>query len=242
MARRSSRDVRHGPVISHVAGDGPPLLLVHGLGGSWRWWRRNVAALSAGYRVIGVDLPGFGASHPDSRFVLEHLPDQLVELMDTAGIERAHVIGHSMGGVVVSGLAAEHPTRVDRLVLVDAGFVALDPSWRRRVTGVLSTVPRSSLSLAPVLVQDVFRSGIRRMAGATSEVMRSDWDSKLASIAAPTLVVWGQHDGICSPRIGRHIAATIPGARLVMIEGAAHNPMWERASEFDREVLAFLGS
>ncbi len=233
---------RHGPVVSHVAGDGPPLILLHGLAASWDWWRRNIPALSARFRVTAVDLPGFGGTHPDARFVLDDAPGQIVDLMDEAGIERAHVIGHSMGGVVASGIAADHPERVDRLVLVDAGFIALDPSWRHRITGSIATLPWSTFSMAPVVVRDLWRSGIVRMAGATREVMTADWSAKLPSIQAPTLVVWGEHDGICALDIGRQLVAAIPDATMVVIPGAGHNPMWERAADFDREVLAFLPS
>jgi pimeloyl-ACP methyl ester carboxylesterase len=233
---------RHGPVVSHVAGEGPPLVLLHGLAASWAWWRRNIPALSAAFRVTAIDLPGFGGTHRDARFVLEDVPRQVVDLMADIGIDRAHVVGHSMGGVVAGGIAAEHPERVDKLVLVDAGFIALEPSWRHRITGAVATLPWSSASMAPVLVRDLWRSGLVRMAGATVEVLGNDWQGKLPSVQAPTLVVWGEHDGICAPTIGRQVAAMIPGATLTVIAGAGHNPMWERAEAFDREVLAFLGS
>ncbi|HEY8169133.1 MAG TPA: alpha/beta fold hydrolase [Candidatus Limnocylindrales bacterium] len=230
----------HGPVVALEAGDGPPLILLHGLAGSGTWWRRNMAALSAGFRVIAIDLPGFGMSHPDARLVLEEAPAQVAALMAERGIARAHVIGHSMGGLVAGGLAADHPECVDRLVLVDAGFLSLDPAWWHRVTGPLRTLPWTSPSLMLVLLRDMARSGVPRMAGATAALLRIDWGAKLPSIAAPTLVVWGQHDRICAPRIGEQIAEAIPSARLVVIAGSGHNPMWEKSADFDREVLAFL--
>ena len=120
------------------------------------------------------------------------------------------------------------------------GFLSLDPRWRHRVTGPLRTLPWTSPSILPTLMRDVLRSGPVRMARATAEVMRKDWGHKLPSITAPTLVLWGEHDRICNPRIGRQIAAAVPGARLVIIRGAGHNPMWEKQADFDREVLGFL--
>ena len=78
------------------------------------------------------------------------------------------------------------------------------------------------------------------MAKATAEVLRKDWRHKLPAITAPTLVVWGEHDHVCDPRIGEQIAAAVPGARLAIIRGASHNPTWERQAAFDREVLGFL--
>ena len=92
----------------------------------------------------------------------------------------------------------------------------------------------------PTLLRDVIRSGPLRMARATAEVLRKDWRDKLPAITAPTLVIWGEHDRVCNPRIGEQIAAAVPGARLVIIRGAGHNPVWEKQAAFDGEVLGFL--
>jgi len=234
---------RHGPVVATQAGThGPPLVLLHGLAGSGAWWKRNLPALSASFRVTAIDLPGFGASHRDARLILDEAPAQVAALLGDLGIERAHVMGHSMGGLVAGGLAADHPDRVDRLVLVDAGFLSLDPTLRHRITGPLKTLLWTSPTILPTLLRDVARSGPVRMARATAEVLRKDWSDKLPAITAPTLVVWGEHDRVCNPRIGKEIAAAVPGARMVIIPGAGHNPMWEKQAAFDREVLGFLGA
>ncbi len=233
--------LKHGPVVASQSGmGGPPLVLLHGLAGSGAWWKRNLPALSREFQVTAIDLPGFGSSHPDARLILDDVPAQVAALLGDLGIERAHVIGHSMGGLVAGGLAADHPERVDRLVLVDAGFLSLDPRWLHRVAGPLRTLPWTSPTILPTLLRDVFRSGPIRMAKATAEVLRKDWRHKLPAITAPTLVVWGEHDHVCNPRIGEQIAAAVPGARLVVILGAGHNPMWEKQAAFDREVLDFL--
>ena len=233
----------HGPVVASRAGaDGPHLVLLHGLAGSQAWWQRNLPALSRSFRVTAIELPGFGSSHPDARLILDEVPAQLDALLEELGIERAHVIGHSMGGLVAGGLAAEHPQRVDRLVLVDAGFLSLDQSWRHRITGPLRTLPWTSPTILPVLLRDAVRSGPMRMARATVELLRKDWRHKLPAISAPTLVLWGEHDHVCSPRIGEQIVAAVPDARMVVIAGAGHNPMWEKQAEFDHEVLAFLNA
>jgi len=243
MGGRATRGARgrHAPAVSELVGEGPPLILLHGLAGSARWWRHNVPALSRRFRVAAIDLPGFGASHRDARLVLDETAGQLVAVMDRLGFERAHVVGHSMGGLVAGGLAADHPDRVDRLVLVDAGFLSLDPSWLRRVTGPIVALRWTSPTLLPVVVGDALRSGPIRMAHATREILQADWRAKLAGIRAPTLVIWGEHDTICPPVIGREINARVPGSRLVVLAGAAHCPMWERPADFDREVLSFLG-
>jgi pimeloyl-ACP methyl ester carboxylesterase len=227
-------------VVSTDAGDGPSVILLHGLAGSGRWWARNVPALARSFRVVALDLPGFGATHRDARFVLAQVPGQVLAAMDGLGIDRAHIVGHSMGGLVAGGLAADHPDRVDRLVLVDAGFVSLDPSVVGRVSGVVGAVRWTSPTIYPVVVRDAIRSGPVRLARTTLQLLEADWSARLPRIAAPTLIIWGEHDTICRPRIGREMAARIPGARLVVIPGAAHSPMWERTAAFDREILDFL--
>jgi pimeloyl-ACP methyl ester carboxylesterase len=231
-----------GPVVAGVSGEGHPLVLLHGLSGSARWWQRNIPALARTYRVIAIDLPGFGGTHRDSRFILEDAVDGVDGVLGDLGIERAHVIGHSMGGLVAAGLAAERPGRVDRLVLVDAGFISLDPGLARRAAGLVAAARWTSPSLLPVVLRDAVRSGPVRMVDASVQLLRADWRAKLGRIEAPTLVVWGEHDTICPPRIGCAMTGRIPDARLVVIAGAAHNPMWERAAEFDRAVLDFLAA
>ena len=221
---------------------GPPLVLLHGLAGSGAWWKRNMPALSSAFRVMAIDLPGFGSSHPDARLILDEAPAQVAALLGDLGVERAHVIGHSMGGLVAGALAADYPERVDRLVLVDAGFLSLDPILRHRITGPLRTLPWTSPTILPILLRDAVRAGPVRMARVTAELLRKDWRHKLPAITAPTLVVWGEHDRVCNLHIGERIAATVPGARLVVIPGAGHNPMWEKQAAFDREVLHFLGA
>jgi len=237
---RGTSQRRGPPVVSEDVGAGPPLILLHGLAGSARWWKRNLPALSRSFRVIAIDLPGFGASPRGHRLVLDEAAEQLAATMDRLRIERASVIGHSLGGLIAGGLAADHPQRVDRLILVDAGFLSLDRSAFRRVTGPAAALRWTAPSLLPVLVQDSLRSGPLRLADATIQLLGADWRVKLPRIQSPTLVMWGEHDTICPLTIGRQIVASVPGSRLVVVEGAAHNPMWERPEVFDREVLDFL--
>ena len=127
----------------------------------------------------------------------------------TLGIERRTSSATRWAASSPAAIAADHPERVDRLVLVDAGFIAARPI----VAAPRSPVPIATLPLE-LAVDGAGRSsatsgvpGPVRMAGATIEVLGNDWQAKLPSIQAPTLVVWGEHDGICAPTIGRQIAA-----------------------------------
>jgi pimeloyl-ACP methyl ester carboxylesterase len=231
---------QRGPVVSMVAGEGPPLLLLHGLAASARWWTRNVPELAARYRVRAVDLPAFGASPHGAPFDLERIPDQVVALMDELGIERASIVGHSMGGLIAARMAADHPSRVDRLILVDAGFLWFDPGWLHKVTGPIKALRYARPGLVRTLAGDVLRVGPIRLTQATLQLVRADWSDVLDRIVAPTLVVWGEGDTICPPVIGRSIVERLPGSRLVTIGDCGHNPMWEHPAEFDRLVLDFL--
>ena len=218
-------------------------MLLHGLAGSARWWGHNVEGLSAaGYRVVAIDLPGFGTTPRWHRLDLDTIAGQLAATMDELGIDRAHVIGHSMGGLIACSLAADHADRVGRLVLVDAALLSLGRTASQFVIGPFRTLRKTAPSLMPILFQDGFSAGPVRLADAAIQLWRADLRAKLPLISAPTLVVWGDHDGICPPEIGRAIVERVPDPRLTIIAGSGHNPMWEQPARFDEEVLGFLGA
>src|SRR5829696_7802544 len=113
-------------IAYQVAGSGPPVVLVHGLSGSSRWWRRNIGALTPHRRVYVVDLIGFGASRARHPFALAEAAGYLAQLLDQLELARVSLVGHSMGGLIAAELAADAPERVDRLVLVDPAALPLD--------------------------------------------------------------------------------------------------------------------
>lgn len=229
-----------GPRSTIEVGEGPPILLLHGLAASARWWTRVVPTLSETHRVHAIDLPSFGESGRGVRFHLDRVPDQLIALMDAEGIERASIVGHSMGGLIAARMAADHPDRVDRLVLVDAGFLPLDPSWLHKVTGPIGALRFTRPPLARLLMEDLMRVGGVRLIEATVQLLRTDWVDSLSRIRAPTLVVWGEGDTICPIVIGHGIVGRVPGARMVVIPDCGHNPMWERPEAFLDAVVPFL--
>jgi pimeloyl-ACP methyl ester carboxylesterase len=223
-----------------VAGSGPPLILLHGLSGSGRWWGRNVPAFADSFRTYAVDLPGFGESRGVRWSRLDDIADRLADWLVDEGVSRAHVAGHSLGGAVAARLAARHPDHIDRLVLVDA---AIRLQWTRtiaRPAHVMRGIGRGSLEFAPLLVRDLLRCRPRSFVAATVDALQTDWEPHLKQITAPTLVVWGERDAIMPRALGHEIAAVVPGARLITLAEAGHNPMWDRADAFNAEVLRFL--
>ncbi|MFL5681026.1 MAG: alpha/beta fold hydrolase [Chloroflexota bacterium] len=221
------------------AGDGPPIVLVHGLAASGLWWRPVLPALAARHRVLVVDLAGFGASSRQA-FRLDLAADLLAAWLESIGVDRASFVGHSMGGFVAADLASRHPALVERLVLVDAAGMPLRGGVRRHLRNLMTGGRRMPARLAGIVVADLLRSGPVAIARAAHQVLIGDLLERMATIAAPTLVVWGERDVLIPPESGRLIATTIPGARFEMIANSGHNPMWEQPAELQRLILDFL--
>src|SRR5215207_10072302 len=232
-----------GPLTSlafEVHGSGPPLILLHGLSGSGRWWSRNVPAFASAFCTYAVDLPGFGASRCLRWSRLDDTVDRLADWIAGEGLSRAHIAGHSLGGTVAARLAARHPERVDRLVLVDAAIRLEGKRPSPRATDVVQRVRTGVPGFAQLLVRDLLRCHPWSFMAATVDALQPDWESHLARISSPTLVVWGEHDAITPLARGREIAETVADARLIVLPNAGHNPMWECAEAFNTAVLRFL--
>jgi pimeloyl-ACP methyl ester carboxylesterase len=227
-------------IYYQVAGDGPPVVLVHGLSGSGRWWARNVDALATRYRVFVVDLLGFGGSRGAHPFLLRDAATHLAAWLEQLGVERASIVGHSMGGFIAADLAARYPTQVERLVLVDAVALPPDPRPLRHALGLGRALCRLPASFLPVLVADACRAGPRTIGTAARELLTMQDYPPLDRIEASTLVVWGEHDKLVPLELGRQLCERLPGAQLAVIPRAGHNPMWDRPTEFNHLVGAFL--
>jgi pimeloyl-ACP methyl ester carboxylesterase len=222
-----------------VAGAGPAVVLLHGLSGSTRWWAHNHAVLAQDFRVYGIDLIGFGRSR-GQRFVLHEAACGLVAWLDQLGLAQAHLVGHSMGGYIAADLAAHFPERVDRLVLVNAAAIPFHRTYLHDAWGLVRAVRYVPVSFLPVLLQDALLSGPRTLALALREIVAGDLRADLGRVQAPTLVVWGEHDTVIPMRIGRELHSRLPNAAWAVIEGAGHNPMWDRPQAFNRVVSDFL--
>jgi pimeloyl-ACP methyl ester carboxylesterase len=242
-ARPERRRAKIGPatIAYEVAGAGPPVVLVHGLSGSTRWWRRNIGALTPYRRVYMIDLIGFGASRARHPFALAEAAGYLIQWLDQLGLERVSLVGHSMGGLIVAELAADAPERVDRLVLVDPAALPLDTHLLTHAFSLLRELRFISPSFLPVLFADTLRAGPLTFWRAATALMLADLRPKLALIRAPTLLIWGERDALVPLALAHQLAQYLRYEELVVIKGAGHVPMWDRPQEFNRALTAFLG-
>lgn len=245
-----------------LVGKGPELVLIPGTFADRRTWSRVVGRLAAGFRCLLFDPRGTHQTpDPGTPFTADDLAGDVAAVMDAAGVERAHLVGHSLGASVAVILAARRPDRVRRLVACspsvtpDAYLAAVLDLWAALTD---SGLPAHAVHLGLVLNafgRGAFENGTVR--AVVDQMDREpldrqtirryiDCDRKLdlspvmRSVDAATLVVVGSADALTGVDGARAVAASVSGARLEIIEGAGHGPHLETPMAFARIVTAFL--
>lgn len=221
-------------IYSESLGSGPPLILIHGLGGSTRWWRRNQYQLAEHHEVHLVDLPGFGRS--SGHFLLARATEDLAAWLWQRGLERVSLVGHSLGGYLAARLAASEPQLVDRLVLVAA---AINVPSLSQIGATLPSLPLP-FSIMPVVVEDIVRAGPLVLAQVAYELIKTDVRETLAHIQAQTLLIWGDRDSAVPLTVARAALKHLHTAGLSIIPNAGHAPMWEQPLAFNHRLRTFL--
>ena len=250
-------------MIPHHRMDGPPeappLLLINSLGADLTMWEPQVPALSRRFRVIRYDARGHGRSPvPPGRYSLADLGGDALDLLDHLGVARAHVCGLSLGGMTAMWLAANAAERVDRLVLCcTSALLGPASAWADRAATVLAsgtaavadTVVARWVTPAFAALHPEETGRLRAMiaatppagyAGACAAIEEMDLRADLPRITAPTLVLAGADDPATPPAHAETIAAAIPGARLTVLERAAHLATYEQARAVNRLILEAL--
>jgi pimeloyl-ACP methyl ester carboxylesterase len=242
------RRTRIGPhrVRSLHEGKGSPVVLLHGLAGSARWWQATVPALAARHEVHVPELIGFGASVPAvARLGVRELAEVVAEWLAALGIGQAALVGHSLGGQLAVHMAVETDASPAALVLaapsglLPASNVVEAAAWLR---GWLSPRCVGAPAFLPTIAGDALRCGPVTLAHTFHSLMTDRFEALLPQVRAPTLVVWGALDPLLPVRLGRQVAAAIPAARLAVLEAAAHNPMVDDPVAFNALLLEFLGA
>jgi len=257
-------------VFAQIAGEGEPLVLLHGFGASSYSWREVLPDLARDYRVVALDLNGFGyTDRPKERehYTREGQVQMILATLDVLGIDSAHFVGHSYGGALTFALTAKHPERVRSMILVDPAspeyptkrrkwFAGARPITYPFVRGVglrYSFVERvfkraylDEELVTPELVEEYRdRLRIEGMAHAYRQLTRPRKGSpspevRYEDLHVPALVVWGDSDALVTAEEGLAHASRLPDYRFVTIENSGHSPMEERPDEFLAVVHGFL--
>ncbi len=255
--------VRTGGLTVHVQVAGPraapPLLLLHSLGTSLHVWDAQAEALARDWRVIRPDMRGHGLTEvTPGPYTLHGLAGDALAVLDALGVERAHVAGLSIGGAIAQALAARAPARVRSLVLCDTAM-AFPPEalWRERAA--LVRAQGMAPIVAPVLARwvteafagDPAAEGLRAMlrrtdpegyAGAAEALAGADLTAGTSALRLPTLLLVGEHDAATPPEAARTMAATIPGATVTVLPGAAHIPTVQTPEAVTEAMRGFLAA
>jgi 3-oxoadipate enol-lactonase len=215
-----------------------PLVLVHGVSSGPGCWARVAAAIGHRRELVLVDL----CDRPNglARFSLRAAASELAGKLEERRIHGAVLAGHSMGGLIGISLAAERPDLVRALVLVDTPALPLPGGVAGRAAAIALSTGRTDPASLSMLVSGLWRMGAIRLWYALAEILRAELAPALHGLAIPTLLVWGASDTIVPVEVGREMALRIPRARLVLIGGAGHMPMWERSAEFTAALDRFL--
>ena len=226
------------------------MVLVHGAGGNHLIWPASLRRMD-GVTVHALDLPGHGKSSGQGHASIADYTAVLLDLMDALSIKCAVIAGHSMGGAIALQFALSHPTRVKGLILVATGvrlrvLPAILDGILTNTGATLDLVTR--YAWGPNTPQQMVQLGRTQMAEVAPHVMANDYAAcntfdvmdRLGQIAAPTLALGGTADQMTPPKYVAFLAEKIPGARLVMIEGAGHMVMLEQPDFVAQHVGQFL--
>jgi pimeloyl-ACP methyl ester carboxylesterase len=243
----------------------PWVVLISGVGHDRTSWEPLLPALRRVARIVLVDNLGVGQSAPlRSQTSVGDFAEDIIAVLDDAGIRRAHIVGVSLGGMIAQEVAIEHPRRVDRLVLASTtpGWTEGYPFplgnamvlWRRilqpgaaaRRTGIRYALSPSTRKGKPDLVERLTREDVIPETDPRSRMLQAAAGTRYSnrgrdrSISAPTLVLHGTDDKVVDPRNAEVLVRNIPGARLLWVPEAGHLIFWERPLFSGRALVRFL--
>ncbi|HYH06981.1 MAG TPA: alpha/beta hydrolase [Thermoanaerobaculia bacterium] len=237
--------------------EAPPLLLLHGLGDTSRSWSLMLPELAKSHRVYAFDQRGHGAaSAPRCCYALADLAWDAIAFMDAMKIERASVVGHSMGSFVAQHLAAHHPERVQKIVLIGSSDTTVGNetvAWLWEQTGTfdrgISTEFVEQWQSNPLPVDAEFLALVKRETaavrphvwrGVARTLMTEDQRPFARAIRQPTLILWGEHDPAFPAANQQRLQEALPQATFRRYDKAGHNVHWEIPTRVAEDILRFL--
>ena len=240
------------------AGEGPAVLIVHGVGGHKEDWGAVAAALATDHSVFTIDMLGFGESSKNGDDLGMAVQAQAIAaLLDAHDIAKVMLVGNSVGGWVTATFAATFPYRVEKLVLIDvAGFAAMfegeppvnfDPDNAQEMQALIDITINGPVARIPGLAQQAVDAYVASGEKAISPTwgqsifMSARLETLLPAISAPTLVLWGADDKLFPSVLAGAFAAQIAGARSHLIAEAGHFPQIDQPEATIAAIAAFLG-
>jgi len=249
-----------------VHGEGEPLVLIMGFAGAHWAWFFQTRAFKKYYKVVTFDNRGVGKTDkPSSPYTIKTMADDTIGLMDHLGIDKAHILGYSLGGIVAQELVINYPERVRKLILastlstmrqiasemLEAMGLGEDFSEedvrsvdiRKALSSLVANAFNSRLYrmiLVPIVPIYTRLVGLKGLKGQVEAIAGCNTLDRLDTIEAPTLVIVGTEDKATPPGGSEVMASRIPNAKLVKLEGGAHGYVMEMRGRFNEEVLDFL--
>ena len=244
-----------------IEGKGPPLFLIHGIGAARNAWRFLLPVLREHFTVVTYDLRGHGSSElPDGEFGLDELVDDLEQVRIRTGIEQAHFAGHSLGGMIAPAYARKYPDRVLSLGLLSTAAGRTEEDSHKVWSVVREMESRGISEVLPTLTKrwytdqfieqhpDVVEARLKQVVDTDAAVFLNvfriyagtemlPW---LHEIKQPALVMTGENDGGCNPRLNRLIADSLPNSELVILPNYRHSILLEAGSEVADEIVRFI--
>lgn len=244
-------------------GDGPPVMLVAGLGGAGSYWQPQIGPLSKHFRVIVHDHRGTGAStHQNMKYSVERMAADTVGIMDALNIDSAHLVGHSTGGAIGQIIGIENPERL-RSIVMYASWTKADEYFRRvfeiRKAIVLQQGAMAYIRATPVFLHPDWWINANKVALEAAEqkglaafppaeivasridaIVDFDRTADLAKITTPTLVLCARDDRLTPAYFSEELAAKIPGASLTITQKGGHAHSQTMPDEFNRIVTEYL--
>ena len=248
------------PYVEQGDPDGVPVILLHGVTDSWRSFEPVLPHLPPSIHAFALTQRGHGdADRPLTGYSFLNFAADVAAFMDALRLNRAVIVGHSMGSGVTQRFAFDYPERLLGIVL-EGTFASLpaNPAVREFWETVVSTLTdpidphlirefqQSTLAqpVPPAFFETVVKESLKvpaRVWKATfSTFLQEDWSGELGKIAAPTLIIWGDQDGFCPRSDQDLLTAAIPNAQLLVYRGAGHDPHWEEPERFTKDVVAFI--
>ena len=244
-----------------VQGTGPPLFLIHGIGAARDVWRFITPLLKTRFTVVSYDLRGHGVSPlPDREFGLDDLVNDLERVRERTGFAQAHFAGHSLGGMIAPAYARDHPDQVLSLGILSTAAARTEEDsakvWavvrameERGIAPVLDTLVErwytdAFIAARPDIVERRLQQVLQTNAEVFLNVFRvyagTEMMPWLSEVTAPSLVLTGERDGGCNPRLNRLIADALPTSELVIVPNCKHAILLEAPEEVAAHLSRFM--